>query len=51
VLLAMLVFGGLLGGVFKYVMRWGKHFINGLRLSVASGAIAFGVHLLLKPVA
>ena len=47
VLLAMLVFGGLLGGTFRYVMRWGKHFVNGLRLSVASGAIAFGAHLLL----
>lgn len=46
VLLAMLIFGGLLGGAFNYVMRWGKHVVNGLRISVASGAIALGVFLL-----
>lgn len=46
VLLTMLIFGGLLGGTFQYLMRWGNQIVRAVRVSVASGAIAFGFYLL-----
>jgi nickel/cobalt exporter len=47
VLVAMVVFGGLLGGVYTWLARWGNQVVLGLRAVVALSAIAFGGHLLL----
>ncbi len=46
VLLAMLAFGGLLGGVFRLLSRLGNRLIIGLRALVGAGSIAFGGYLL-----
>ncbi len=47
VLLAMLLFGGLLGQVFGVLKSWGNRFINALRISVSLVSIAYGMKLLM----
>ena len=46
VLCSMLVFGGLLGGLFTWLSRWGDSVVRGLRILVASSSIIFGGYLL-----
>ena len=46
VFIAMLVFGGALGGVFAVLQRWGNQFISLLRLLVSLLSIALGIHLI-----
>ncbi len=46
VLAAMMVFGGLLGGVMTWLRRWGGGLIAVLRSGVALGAIGLGAHML-----
>jgi cytochrome c biogenesis protein CcdA len=48
VLLAMVFFGGLLGGTFAWISRWGTQALRLTRAGVAISAIAFGLHLLLN---
>lgn len=50
VLLAMLLFGGLLGSAFHWLARWGNRSIQLLRGAVALNAIGFGGDLLLSGV-
>lgn len=45
VLAAMLVFGGALSGLFRYVTSWGTRAMRLLRATVALGSIGFGAHL------
>ncbi|MGH8508163.1 MAG: sulfite exporter TauE/SafE family protein [Gammaproteobacteria bacterium] len=46
VLAAMIIFGGLLGGVMTWLRRWGSGLITALRSGVALGAISLGAHML-----
>lgn len=46
VLCSMLVFGGLVGGLFTWLNRWGDSVVRGLRMLVASSSILFGGYLL-----
>lgn len=46
VFIAMLLFGGALGGLFHLLQRWGHRLITGLRLLLGMGSILFGMHLL-----
>ena len=48
VLLAMIFFGGLLGGTFAWINRWGTPALRLTRTVVAISAIGFGLHLLLQ---
>ena len=50
VFLSMLLFGGLLGQVFRWLQRWGNQFIHGLRMSVSLISIAYGIKLLMVSV-
>jgi nickel/cobalt exporter len=47
VLLAMLVFGGVLSRSIQWLQKFGNHFITWFRATVAGGSMAFGVYLLL----
>jgi nickel/cobalt exporter len=47
VLLAMLVFGGVLSRSIQWLQRFGNHFITWFRATVAGGSMAFGIYLLL----
>lgn len=46
VLLAMLIFGGVLGSVFRWLNRWGAQTVAALRGGVALGSIGLGGYLL-----
>lgn len=46
VLVAMLLFGGLLGGLFTQLNRYSERMINRLRTFIACASIGFGVYLL-----
>lgn len=46
VILSMLIFGGLLGGVYTLLARWGDAVVRTLRVGVAMSSISFGVYLL-----
>lgn len=46
VFVAMLVFGGMLRGLWRFLQRWGESVTTGMRLLVASGSIGFGGYLL-----
>jgi sulfite exporter TauE/SafE len=46
VLASMLVFGGLLGGVFSWLSHWGDLIVRRVRMTVALGSIGFGGYLL-----
>lgn len=46
VLVAMMIFGGLLGGLMTWLRRWGDGVITALRSGVAVGAISLGAHML-----
>ncbi|HEY5603419.1 MAG TPA: sulfite exporter TauE/SafE family protein [Gammaproteobacteria bacterium] len=46
VLLAMILFGGLIGGVYHWLSKLGTRFVKALRIIVAVSAMSFGVHLL-----
>lgn len=46
VILSMLIFGGLLGGVYTLLARWGDAVVRTLRVGVALSSISFGVYLL-----
>lgn len=48
VLMAMLLFGGVLGGVYGWLSRWGNRLVYSLRLLVGCGAMLFGGLLLLR---
>lgn len=48
VLVAMLLFGGVLGGVFGLLSRWGTRLVYSLRLLVGCGSMLFGGYLLLR---
>jgi nickel/cobalt transporter (NicO) family protein len=43
---SMLIFGGVLGGVFTWLSRWGDQVVRGLRAIVAVSSIGFGAWLL-----
>ena len=45
VLLAMLLFGGLLGGIYHWLSKLGGGFVKSLRAIVASSSIVFGSYL------
>lgn len=47
VLAAMLLFGGVLGGVYKWLSRWGDSMVRFLRFTVGLSSIGFGSYLLL----
>lgn len=47
VLVSMLIFGGLLGGTFHWLARWGTRSIQVLRSSVALSSLGFGSYLLI----
>lgn len=47
VLVAMLVFGGLIGQVFTYVKCWGNKLVNAIRIAVSILSIAYGSSLVL----
>jgi nickel/cobalt exporter len=42
VLVSMMLFGGVLSGVMGRLQRFGNVFINGIRMTIASGSILFG---------
>ncbi|CAN5891161.1 MAG: hypothetical protein USCGTAYLOR_02717 [Chromatiales bacterium USCg_Taylor] len=46
VLAAMMIFGGLPGGLMTWLRRWGDGVITALRSGVAVGAISLGAHML-----
>lgn len=46
VLAAMMIFGGLMGGVMTWLRRWGDGLITALRSGVAVGTISLGAHML-----
>jgi len=46
VLLAMFIFGGMLGSVFNWMMRWGNRTVRIMRGGVAISAMGFGAYLL-----
>jgi len=46
VLVTMLVFGGILGGIYQWLSKWGTRSVKMLRFFVATSAIAFGSYLL-----
>jgi nickel/cobalt exporter len=46
VLLAMFLFGGLLGKTFHWLNQWGTQVIKSIRLLVATSSIGFGIYLL-----
>ncbi|WP_455365483.1 HoxN/HupN/NixA family nickel/cobalt transporter [Kaarinaea lacus] len=46
VLLAMLLFGGLIGGVYQWLSKMGTDFVKTLRIIVAFSSIVFGGYLL-----
>jgi len=46
VLAAMVIFGGLLGGLMTWLRRWGGGLITALRSAVAISAIGLGTHML-----
>jgi nickel/cobalt exporter len=46
VILAMLIFGGLLGGIYTWLSRWGNQVVRTLRAIVAASSIGFGIYLL-----
>jgi ABC-type nickel/cobalt efflux system permease component RcnA len=45
VLLAMLIFGGVLGSVYQWLSHWGSAFVKSLKALIASGAIGYGSYL------
>jgi hypothetical protein len=47
VLLSMLVFGGLLGGAFQWLSRWGQRTVQFLRGGVALSSLGLGGYLLI----
>lgn len=51
VFVAMLVFGGVLGGLFNALQRWGNTLVNSVRMLAGLMSIGFGVHLLYRVVA
>jgi ABC-type nickel/cobalt efflux system permease component RcnA len=51
VFVAMLLFGGALGGLFMVLHRWGDRFVTLLRLLVGLVSIGLGLHLLQLAVA
>jgi len=46
VLLTMLVFGGIIGGVYQWLSSWGTQAVKLLRLAVAFGSVLFGAYML-----
>jgi nickel/cobalt exporter len=46
VILAMLIFGGLLGGIYTWISRWGNQVVHTLRAIVAASSIGYGLYLL-----
>lgn len=46
VLVAMLLFGGVLGGLFGWLARWGERAVRLLRTGVATGSMGLGLYLL-----
>lgn len=48
VLVSMLLFGGLLGCFYSWLLRWGGQVVNGVRAAVALSAVGFGGHLLVS---
>ena len=48
VLVAMLLFGGLLSRLFQFAANRGKQVISGIRLVIALGSVAYGLFLLLQ---
>jgi ABC-type nickel/cobalt efflux system permease component RcnA len=51
VFVSMLIFGGVLGGLFSWLNRWGNQFVLALRSLVAVGSIGFGSFLLYGSIA
>lgn len=47
VLIFMLIFGGLLGGTFHWLTRWGNRSVQLIRTGVALSAMGFGSYLLI----
>lgn len=45
-LAAMLLFGGVLGGAYERLTRWGVRTVRAARIAVAASAAVFGVYLL-----
>jgi ABC-type nickel/cobalt efflux system permease component RcnA len=46
VLLAMILFGGFIGGVYQWLSTLGTRFVKTLRIVIAASSISFGVYLL-----
>jgi ABC-type nickel/cobalt efflux system permease component RcnA len=46
VFVSMLIFGGVLGGLFTWLNRWGTRFVQILRGMVAASSVGFGSYLL-----
>ena len=46
VLLSMLLFGGVLSSAVRWLQRFGNKVITVFRITIASGSIVFGIHLL-----
>ena len=46
VLIAMLIFGGVIGSIYQFLSKWGARSVKILRLVVAMSSLAFGSYLL-----
>ena len=51
VFMAMLLFGGVLGGLLNLLQRWGQRLVTAVRLLAGLTSIGFGLHLLYRVVA
>jgi sulfite exporter TauE/SafE len=47
VIVAMLLFGGVLAGVYKWISCWGDRMVRSLRFAVGLSSIGFGGYLLI----
>ena len=45
VLITMIIFGGFIGGIYKWLSKLGTNFVKTLRIIIAASSIAFGSHL------